>query len=101
MLCPNRPQEEEEGRESDNVWADFTGFLCPSHVELAQPRRLLNVERQWRVILNDGQKFQQTVRLETCSKVICRKIKLLKMKNEKKLHGFSFFISIVLTYSKF
>ena len=83
MHCPNRPQEEEEGRESDNVWADFTGFLCPSHVELAQPRRLLNVERQWRVILNDGQKFQQTVRLETCSKVICRKIKLLKMKNEK------------------
>ena len=98
MHCPNRPQEE-EGRESDNVWADFTGFLCPSHVELAQPRRLLNVERQWRVILNDGQKFQQTVRLETCSKVICRKIKLLKMKNEKKNYMvFLFYISIVLTF---
>ena len=54
---------------SNDIWADFSGFLCPHKVELAQPRRLLNVERQWRVILNDGQNFQQTVRLESCVKV--------------------------------
>ena len=51
------------------VWSDYSGFLCPHKVELAQPRRLLNAERRWRVILNDGHNFQQTVRLETCLKV--------------------------------
>ena len=47
----------------------FLGPLCSSRVEYARPRRLLNVEMQWRVIVNDGQKLQQTVRLETCLKV--------------------------------
>ena len=47
----------------------FLGPLCSSRVEYARPRRLLNAEMQWRVIVNDGQKLQQTVRLETCLKV--------------------------------
>ena len=53
----------------DETWMDHPGPLCSSRVEFARPRRLLNVEMEWRVIVNDGQKLQQTVRLETCSKV--------------------------------
>lgn len=43
--------------------------LCPTRVELAKPRRLLNTDKKWRVIVNIGPKFQQTVRLETCLQV--------------------------------
>ena len=56
---------------SDETWSDHPGTLCTSRVELARPRRMLNVEHQWRVIVNDGSNFQQTIRLETCLKV-CR-----------------------------
>ena len=44
--------------------------LCPTRVELAKLRRLLNTEKQWRVIVNLGPNFQQTVRLETCLQVL-------------------------------
>ena len=43
--------------------------LCPTRVELAKPRRLLNTEQNWRVIVNIPPKFQQSVRLETCLQV--------------------------------
>eukprot|EP00093_Oithona_nana_P004861 04861.XXX_159267_158449_1 [CDS] Oithona nana genome sequencing. len=45
--------------------------LCPTRVELAKPRRLLNTDKKWRVIVNIGPKFQQTVRLETCLQTSC------------------------------
>ena len=43
--------------------------LCPTRVELAKRRRLLNTDKKWRVVVNIGPKFQQTVRLETCLQV--------------------------------
>lgn len=54
---------------NDFVDNDVVVSLCLSRVEFARPRRLLNVDRQWRVIVNDGHNLQQSVRLETCLKV--------------------------------
>ena len=64
-----RLDKKKDKDDGDDTWKDHPGPLCSSRVEFARPRRLLNVETEWRVIVNDGQKLQQTVRLETCSKV--------------------------------
>lgn len=34
-------------------WIGGEGFLCPSTVEYAQPRRARNVRGEWRVLVND------------------------------------------------
>ncbi|XP_053633967.1 uncharacterized protein [Cherax quadricarinatus] len=47
-------------------WAGPQGYICPSHVAYARPRRAQNVEGQWRVIVNDVHYYTQTARLETC-----------------------------------
>lgn len=45
-------------------------YLCPSVTEFIQPLRALNVEGNWRVIVNHlesyGIKFSQTARIEEC-----------------------------------
>lgn len=47
-------------------WSGPEGYLCPSDVVYAMPRRARNVEGKWRVIVNDVHYYTQTARLETC-----------------------------------
>ncbi|XP_043212527.1 neurotrophin 1-like [Amphibalanus amphitrite] len=47
-------------------WAGPAGYICPSDVAYAQPRRAQNVAGEWRVIVNDVHYYTQTARLETC-----------------------------------
>ncbi|KAG0711728.1 Neurotrophin 1 [Chionoecetes opilio] len=47
-------------------WTGPEGYICPSDVAYARPRRARNVEGKWRVIVNDVHYYTQTARLETC-----------------------------------
>ena len=47
-------------------WTGSDGYICPSYVTYAMPRRAKNVEGLWRVIVNDVHYYTQTARLETC-----------------------------------
>merc|ERR1711970_5668 len=47
-------------------WAGPEGYICPSDVVYATPKRAQNVEGKWRVIVNDVHYYSQTARLETC-----------------------------------
>ncbi|XP_027219661.2 uncharacterized protein [Penaeus vannamei] len=47
-------------------WAGPEGYICPSEVVYAMPKRAQNVEGKWRVIVNDVHYYSQTARLETC-----------------------------------
>ncbi|KAF2361974.1 Spaetzle [Trinorchestia longiramus] len=47
-------------------WAGPEGYICPSDVTYAMPKRARNVEGKWRVIVNDVHHYTQTARLETC-----------------------------------
>ena len=47
-------------------WTGPEGYICPSDVVYALPKRALNVEGHWRVIVNDVHYYTQTARLETC-----------------------------------
>ncbi|XP_068225103.1 neurotrophin 1-like [Palaemon carinicauda] len=48
-------------------WVGPEGYICPSEVAYATPKRAQNGEGKWRVIINDVPFYTQTVRLETCS----------------------------------
>ncbi|XP_063607867.1 protein spaetzle 3-like [Penaeus indicus] len=47
-------------------WAGPEGYICPSDVVYAMPKRAQNVDGKWRVIVNDVHYYTQTARLETC-----------------------------------
>nr|XP_045615599.1 uncharacterized protein LOC123768853 [Procambarus clarkii] len=47
-------------------WAGPEGYICPSDVAYARPKRAQNVEGKWRVIVNNVHYYTQTARLETC-----------------------------------
>ncbi|XP_063593243.1 neurotrophin 1-like [Penaeus indicus] len=47
-------------------WGGPEGYICPSDVVYAMPKRAQNVEGKWRVIVNDVHYYTQTARLETC-----------------------------------
>ncbi|XP_076059641.1 neurotrophin 1-like [Oratosquilla oratoria] len=47
-------------------WSGPEGFICPSDVAYAMPKRAQNVDGNWRVIVNDVHYYTQTARLETC-----------------------------------
>ncbi|KAK8404265.1 hypothetical protein O3P69_000373 [Scylla paramamosain] len=47
-------------------WTGPEGYICPSDVAYARPRRARNVEGKWRVIVNNVHYYTQTARLETC-----------------------------------
>ena len=47
-------------------WTGPEGYICPSDVAYAMPKRALNVKGKWRVIVNDVHYYTQTARLETC-----------------------------------
>ncbi|XP_069172503.1 neurotrophin 1-like isoform X1 [Procambarus clarkii] len=47
-------------------WAGPEGYICPSDVAYAMPKRAQNVEGKWRVIVNNVHYYTQTARLETC-----------------------------------
>ncbi|XP_037775699.1 protein spaetzle 3-like [Penaeus monodon] len=47
-------------------WAGPEGYICPSEVVYAMPKRAQNVDGKWRVIVNDIHYYSQTARLETC-----------------------------------
>jgi len=46
-------------------WIGPEGYLCPSEVKYAMPKRARNVNGDWRVIIN-AHYYTQTTRLETC-----------------------------------
>ncbi|KAI9553301.1 hypothetical protein GHT06_021199 [Daphnia sinensis] len=45
-------------------WVGGDGYVCPSDVLYVRPKRALNVEGEWRVIVQDN--YTQTQRFETC-----------------------------------
>lgn len=47
-------------------WVGPEGYLCPSEVLYAMPKRARNVNGDWRVIVNNANYYTQTTRLETC-----------------------------------
>ncbi|XP_050691874.1 neurotrophin 1-like [Eriocheir sinensis] len=47
-------------------WTGPEGYICPSKVGYARPRRARNVEGKWRVIVNDVEYYTQTARMEYC-----------------------------------
>ncbi|XP_076059445.1 neurotrophin 1-like isoform X1 [Oratosquilla oratoria] len=47
-------------------WGGPEGYICPSDVAYAMPKRAQNVDGKWRVIVNDVHYYTQTARLETC-----------------------------------
>ncbi|XP_076059643.1 uncharacterized protein LOC143036280 [Oratosquilla oratoria] len=47
-------------------WSGPEGYICPSDVAYAMPKRAQNVDGKWRVIVNDVHYYTQTARLETC-----------------------------------
>ncbi|MCL4141471.1 UNVERIFIED_CONTAM: hypothetical protein GTU68_041114, partial [Idotea baltica] len=47
-------------------WSGPEGYLCPSDVTYAMPKRAKNVEGHWRVIVNNVHYYTQTARIETC-----------------------------------
>ncbi|XP_076043831.1 uncharacterized protein LOC143026927 [Oratosquilla oratoria] len=57
-------------------WTGPSGFVCPSEVSYATPKRARNVGGFWRVIVNDLQEVMQTIRIESClfPRAACRTI---------------------------
>merc|ERR1712223_1418301 len=47
-------------------WIGPEGYLCPSDVKYAMPKRARNVNRDWRVVVNGIHYYSQTARMETC-----------------------------------
>jgi len=47
-------------------WIGPEGYLCPSDVKYAMPKRARNVNGDWRVIVNGIHYYSQTARMETC-----------------------------------
>ena len=47
-------------------WIGPEGYLCPSDVKYAMPKRARNVNGDWRVIVNGIHYYTQTARMETC-----------------------------------
>lgn len=47
-------------------WIGPEGYLCPSDVVYAMPKRAANVNGDWRVIVNDVHYYTQSARFETC-----------------------------------
>ncbi|XP_023215320.1 neurotrophin 1-like [Centruroides sculpturatus] len=51
----------------DNThWSGPEGYICPSEVQYAMPKRAMNIKGKWRVIVNDGYYYTQTARVEIC-----------------------------------
>ncbi|CAL4105209.1 unnamed protein product [Meganyctiphanes norvegica] len=47
-------------------WAGGEGYICPSSVLYAMPKRARNVQGKWQVIVNNVHFYSQSVRMETC-----------------------------------
>ncbi|XP_065567415.1 neurotrophin 1-like isoform X2 [Artemia franciscana] len=47
-------------------WIGPEGYICPSDVTYARPKRARNVNGEWRVIVQDVLYYTQTQRMETC-----------------------------------
>ncbi|XP_046641347.1 neurotrophin 1-like [Daphnia pulicaria] len=49
-------------------WIGEEGYICPSNVHYARPLRALNVDGEWRAIIQDiaWPRYTQTQRVETC-----------------------------------
>ncbi|KAK2701421.1 neurotrophin 1-like [Artemia franciscana] len=47
-------------------WIGPAGYICPSNVQYARPRRAQNTKGEWRVIVQDVAYYTQTQRMETC-----------------------------------
>ncbi|XP_076373171.1 uncharacterized protein LOC143258014 [Tachypleus tridentatus] len=47
-------------------WEGPEGYICPSQVLYAQPKRAVNTEGKWRVIVNAVHYYTQTARVEAC-----------------------------------
>jgi hypothetical protein len=57
-------------------WVGEEGYICPSDVHYARPLRALNIDGEWRAIIQDvaWPGYTQTQRIETClfSGAACR-----------------------------
>nr|CAH0098337.1 unnamed protein product [Daphnia galeata] len=51
---------------SKGNWVGGEGYICPSDVLYARPKRALNADGEWRVIVQDVAYYTQTHRVETC-----------------------------------
>ncbi|KAK7084941.1 Neurotrophin 1 Source FlyBase [Halocaridina rubra] len=47
-------------------WIGPEGYLCPSEIYYATPKRARNAKGEWRVIVNGVRYYTQTTRLEIC-----------------------------------
>ena len=47
-------------------WVGGEGYICPSDVLYARPVRAMNVDGEWRVIVQNVAYYTQTQRVETC-----------------------------------
>ncbi|XP_046453848.1 neurotrophin 1-like isoform X2 [Daphnia pulex] len=50
----------------ESNWIGGEGYICPSDVIYARPVRAMNVEGEWRVIVQNVAYYTQTQRVETC-----------------------------------
>ena len=46
-------------------FADDGGYLCPSEVKYARPKRARNSKGEWKFVINMD-KYTQTIRMEKC-----------------------------------
>lgn len=84
-------------------WIGPEGYLCPSEVLYAMPKRARNVNGDWRVIVN-AHYYTQTTRLETCLTpdsacrllAPCYQVPFMRLGSNIKTHSFSNFRANVL-----
>ncbi|KAL7644058.1 UNVERIFIED_CONTAM: hypothetical protein RMT77_004870 [Armadillidium vulgare] len=50
----------------ESHWFGPEGYICPSNVTYGRPVRGINARGEWKYILNDGDFYSQTLRIETC-----------------------------------
>lgn len=60
-VTSHRRQDTEEHRD----FANDGGYLCPSEVKYARPKRARNSKGEWKFVVNMD-KYTQTIRMEKC-----------------------------------
>ena len=62
-LIPSNSRRQDSSDTRD--FANEGGYLCPSEVKYARPKRARNSKGEWKFIVNMD-KYTQTVRMEKC-----------------------------------
>lgn len=66
----SRRQDVQNGQNEIRDFGGEGGYMCPSSVKYARPKRARTTSGQWKYIVNAGD-YTQTLRLEMCLYVIC------------------------------